>query len=646
MNCTSAHAPTTSESTESRAVGCAPSGKRSAAIALINMPFAPVGQTSLQCGLLKAILRDAGHRADVYYLNLQLANMISPKLYAQFAEERWVNLLTDWLFAAVAFGPSANDSLYLDVMAADSLARLGLSADELLDLRCRRLPEAINTWASETDWSAYAAVGFSCTFDQVVASFAMARRLKEAVPGLTTIFGGAQFNSDNAAEYLRKLPWVDCIVVGDGDRALPAIADCLAHGQSFDGIGGVIARNQSQTTGIVPEIFENLDALPDPDYSEYFDTLDALGRTNVIGTSEPTLVFQSARGCWWGEKHKCTFCGLPKDGIRYRSKTPDLVYAQLERLARRYRALEFSAADAILDMRYINTLFASIRDSRQDYRLFYETKANLTRPHVRALVQGGAKHIQAGIESLSTNCLRLMNKGTTMLLNLRLLKWARYYHLRVSWNLLLGFTGESADDYRSQSSVVRLIPHLQPPSTCGSIQIEKCGNYFDGSDPMYQNIRPLEGYSWVFPADIDIPKVAVYFDCDRNFDTDPNYRMAFEDLQLNVETWKHLWQESVLPSLIYERAAEWIQIHDRRDPKCAKTLWLEGPRAAAYHFCSDTAQSVRSATSYVRNVIDPSVGDDDVCKMLEEMTADGLMVAENGCFLSLALPLRRTWAIY
>jgi ribosomal peptide maturation radical SAM protein 1 len=445
MNSTSA-CTRTSDRAESKQRACGRSGDQSAAIALINMPFAPVGQTSIQCGLLKALLLAGGHRAEVFYLNLRLAHAIGPKLYARLAEGRWLNLLTDWLFAATAFGPGENDSRYLDAMASDSLAALGVSADELLDLRNRRLPEAIDTWAEETDWNAYAAVGFSCTFDQVVASFALARRLKQRVPGLTTIFGGANFNCDNAAEFLQKLPWVDCIVVGDGDRAMPAIADRLAYAQTLDGIAGVIARNHGQVTATVPEVFEDLDSLPDPDYAEYFATLDALGRTKVIGSSEPTVVFQSARGCWWGQKHKCTFCGLASDGIRYRSRIPGLVYEELKRQAKRYCALEFSAADTILDMKYIDTLFASIRDSRHDYRLFYETKANLTRAQVRALVQGGCKQIQAGIESLNTNSLRLMNKGTTMLLNLRLLKWARYYRLRVSWNLLLGFTGENADD--------------------------------------------------------------------------------------------------------------------------------------------------------------------------------------------------------
>ena len=37
------------------------------------MPFAMADRPSIQCGLLKAELAQLGHRADVFYLNLELA---------------------------------------------------------------------------------------------------------------------------------------------------------------------------------------------------------------------------------------------------------------------------------------------------------------------------------------------------------------------------------------------------------------------------------------------------------------------------------------------------------------------------------------------------------------------------------------------
>ena len=48
---------------------------------------------------------------------------------------------------------------------------------------------------------------------------------------------------------------------------------------------------------------------------------------------------------------------------------------------------------------------------------------------------------------LSTHVLKLMRKGTSMLQNLRLLKWCRYYGIEVAWNLIWGFPGETEEDY-------------------------------------------------------------------------------------------------------------------------------------------------------------------------------------------------------
>ena len=56
------------------------------------------------------------------------------------------------------------------------------------------------------DWSAYDVVGFTSTFQQNVASLALARAIKEEHPRVTTLFGGANFDSVMGLEYLRVFP--------------------------------------------------------------------------------------------------------------------------------------------------------------------------------------------------------------------------------------------------------------------------------------------------------------------------------------------------------------------------------------------------------------------------------------------------------
>ena len=66
-------------------------------------------------------------------------------------------------------------------------------------------------------------------------------------------------------------------------------------------------------------MIRDLDALPVPNYRDYMARVQAspLGKT-----INPRLLFQTSRGCWWGAKQHCTFCGLNGQGMAYRSKVP------------------------------------------------------------------------------------------------------------------------------------------------------------------------------------------------------------------------------------------------------------------------------------------------------------------------------------
>jgi radical SAM superfamily enzyme YgiQ (UPF0313 family) len=66
---------------------------------------------------------------------------------------------------------------------------------------------------------------------------------------------------------------------------------------------------------------------------------------------EPKLVIESSRGCWWGHKHYCTFCGLNGSLMTFRSKHPDAFFAEITELANRHRILDMIVVDNIMDMR-------------------------------------------------------------------------------------------------------------------------------------------------------------------------------------------------------------------------------------------------------------------------------------------------------
>ncbi len=609
-------------------------------VALVSMPFCSAIRPSIQLGLLSALTRKAGFPADAYHLHLHLAAQLTPEIYEPLCGTRG-RMTGEWLFSVAAFKAVADDDdeAYFrafpdEVARAEKFAK---NAAFLSLLRREILPAYVEEWFNAVDWGHYRVVGFSSLFQQNVASLALARRIKERWPQVSIVFGGANMEGEMGEENLRAFPFLDFVVIGEGDLAFPALLHRLAIGESVAGLQGVAFRNGSLvvTQGQASPV-RDLDALPVPDYSDYFDRLRKVGLHQNSQYSW-CLPFESSRGCWWGQKHHCTFCGLNGQGMVFRAKSPAKVIGELNELARRYRISFFEATDNILDMKYVHALFGEIERTKTDYSFFYEIKANLSREQIRSLYLGGVRWVQPGIESLSTHVLQLMRKGCTMLQNLLLLKWCRYYRIRVSWNLIWGFPGETAEDFGRELQVLKLLTHLEPPGGCGRIWMERFSPYFSEHDrfPVHA-LKPEASYSYVYPGHVALDKIAYFFDYAMD-DTLPEE--AHQQTRRVVQEWREWWCERPQHSLTYRRIHDSLFVDDERGPGRCGSHAFHGPLAAAYELCSD---AIRSVPEVVRH-LESAYSCDEVQGALEEFCRLGLMVGENGRYLSLALPVNPNW---
>jgi len=615
----------------------------SARVALINMPFGMADGPSIQCGVLKGALLGVGHEVDVYYLNLELAAELGARLYEEFAHLPKDLVLGDWLFSAAAFGRRSDELAYRDSLPylEELCKQLNVSFERLCEFRNEFFPAWIDRWCAEVDWDAYLAVGFTTTFEQSTASFGLARAIKEKHPDVLTIFGGASFDDEMGKEFVRGLPFIDYAVSGEGDRALPEMITSIAQGESPLGIPGVVGKSDGKLVENGPApLVENLDTLPDPNYDEYFETLFRLGRERILGRKPPLLIFESARGCWWAEKCHCTYCGLNKGGIKFRSKSPTEVMAQLRRLSAKYKIIYFTAVDNIMDHRYLEEIYKPLAEKRYDYRIFCEVKSNLKPSQLRTMARGGVVVIQPGIESLNSHILSLMRKGVTMLQNVRLMKWACYYGIDVHWSILTGFPGETAEDYEEQLRLVPLLRHLSPPKGVVRIWLERFSPYFTDRSFPVKDIRPLRAYRFVFPEEeLDLQKIAYFF----------HYKMEstlpsehHDELRELVDSWKSAWRRKPHPELVYQRAHDWIQVIDRRTEEMAAYAF-EGWEASAYEFCGETDRSLASICRYLARTEEAAFSEEEVRASLEKFCARGLMLEEKNRFLSLALPVNANW---
>jgi hypothetical protein len=161
---------------------------------------------------------------------------------------------------------------------------------------------------------------------------------------------------------------------------------------------------------------QNMDELPYPDFLDYFNQRSALA--SISEETRPVLVFETARGCWWGQKSHCTFCGLNGVSMKYRSKSQKRAYEELIYLSTRF-SKEVLVVDNILDLKYFDEFIPLLVDADTGLSIHYETKVNLRPWQVSMLADAGICKLQPGIETLCTNVLKLMKRGCTMLQNVQ-----------------------------------------------------------------------------------------------------------------------------------------------------------------------------------------------------------------------------------
>jgi ribosomal peptide maturation radical SAM protein 1 len=606
-------------------------------VLLAVVPFADVERPAIGVSLLKAEVARAGFTCAVEYLNFGLAETISKDLYTAISENiPSESLVGEWFFADVIFGDELpHEQEYLNRILSRHASPNLVSQIQW----ARRERHAFVERAAQTLQARRARiVGFSSTFHQTCCALAIAKRLKALPDPPLIVFGGANCEGEMGLQLLRAFPWIDYVCTREGDIAFPAFVQrCLRDGNA-DPVPGILRQGVS-TEVTTPELVGDLDALPYPDYDDYIARLEA---SSVRADIRPELLFETARGCWWGAKSHCTFCGLNGDTMPFRSKSWTRAFAEVEHLYRSYGISKIDCVDNILDMKYIDTLFPKLRDSGMGIEIFYEVKSNLRQPQIAMLRAGGVKTIQPGIESFSNEVLRRMRKGCTGLQNIQLLRWCEEVGITVAWNILAGFPGESPGEYAAMARLLPLLSHLQPPSSCAPVRLDRFSPLFTRAAEFgLRRVRPTSAYYYVYPLGRrELAQLAYFFDFDYADGQRPADYIA--DVRREVERW--LVARSAAPA---ERPrldaqiddAGRITVDDTRACATQPRYELSGTAARVYAAC-DIAHTVNSLRDLFQDAGTASAT--DIETTVKRLCEARLMVEMEGRFLSLALFTNRT----
>ncbi|UVT16339.1 MAG: RiPP maturation radical SAM protein 1 [Nitrospira sp.] len=605
-------------------------------IALVNMPFSYAKYPSIQLGTLSTLLKSNGIPVDCHHLNVRFAHLIGVNLHEAICEKR--ALFGEWLFSYLLFRSNPKRAEYPRVFKPvfEQLAQESGKPIGYFEEMATRIAPQFLTWALRSiNWGQYKVVGFTSTFDQNVASLTMAKLIKDLYPQVTIVFGGANFDGEMGHEYFRAFPFIDHVVVGEGEESfLPLVRQILAG--KTEGYPNGVAYRQGEQIEFTEntELFSDFSKTGPPDYDDYYHLLAELGQT--AQGLDRILLYEGSRGCWWGEKHHCTFCGLNAQSMKFRAKAPQQVMREIAYLSHRYDAVRFRMVDNIIDMSYIEELFGRLAADHCDLDVFIETKSNLQKRQIKTLAAGGVKCMQPGLESLSLAQLHAMDKGATPMQNIICLKWSLYYHVTVLWNILLGFPGETNEDYQRQLSLIPSLVHLQPPEATGKFWLQRFSPYF--TRPHEYGVRitgPGMAYEYVYDAErIDLRKIAYDFEYELdNWPVDPH---AYQELVAAIEGWQRMHRSRERPFLYYSKAPNYVTVYDGRDPKEPVRRRYEGLAGSVIEICNESAKSIEQ----IRTAVAGRTECDDAALLpiLNDLTAQRVLYQERGKYLTLAIP--------
>lgn len=540
-------------------------------VALVAMPWPGLAEPSLGLATLKAELSRNAIPCRVHHLYIGLLRHVTQETYDAFS--RMVGL-NEFLFTAPLDDVDAVQlDRLLDVCADPEGTRphpryptaVDL-AEAALRVRNEIVPVYLEECADRVLADDPTIVGFTCMFDQTIASVALAEVLRRRRPDLMIVMGGYALFGEPGIEVLKTFPQIDAVVQGDGEPAIHRLALASVGADQLDRIPNVLTRGRSSACRTVRS---DLATAPTPDFDDWFADVAALRDDDQVTITTRSLPLEGSRGCWWGQTSHCTFCGIDESSLQYRTKPAEIVLATLRDLRSRYGDHEFRFSDYILARHHYDDLLPALAREQPRFRLSCEIKANQSAARMQQIADAGFVEVQPGIESFSSELLREMGKGVRGIQNVATLKSGYLHRVVIHYNVLFGFPGEKVEWFQDLFARIPTIYHLVPPISRSLVQITRFAPL--QADPERFDISIRASHDWRY--DVMFSKEFLersgmqldnYVYCfERTFDTPPELAEAHRILVHQVEHWKNQHRQRDVV-LFWERTRDGARFTDSR----------------------------------------------------------------------------------
>lgn len=512
-------------------------------VLLILPPFAYVEAPSIGLHILQACAEKNGFSVQVGYINMIFSDLLGSETYNAMCSFH-DTMIGEAFFADIAYGTSPFTKPEYDFDTCfnqSSSKKIDKERVKSVHAQLDDILDKITDGILQLD---YKVIGCSTTFNQTSASIALLNRIKSKNPNIITMMGGSNCEREMGEGILSLSDNIDYVFSGKSEETFPSFLKAVFHSN--------LPKNKIIQSGEPVDVED----IPLMDYTHYYEQMRHFSLDEIIPKDEILLLYETSRGCWWGQKHQCNFCGLNGDDIVFNQKSCDKIIRELKILLDKHPSNTVIMVDSIMPYTFIDTLIPMLLNEIPDIRLFYEVKSNMPLEQLIKLKKAGVFHLQPGIEGLSSSLLKRMSKGTTAKLNVMFLKNVRSLKLAASWNLLYAFPGDTSLEYEETLSLLPLISHFEPPKVCSRISLQRFSNYFEQPEHFgISQLMPIPCYDNFLPQNVDADKLAYDFVGEYKHFSQEDEPVMIE-IKSIIEKWQKSWEGNAIPKLHITKASE------------------------------------------------------------------------------------------
>lgn len=603
-------------------------------------------EPSLGLGILKAKLQEAGMQCTVRHFNIFLLKYLQSGTYIALAN---AYVLNEFLFTGIfeeGLTPVQEERLWKkleELVENPLLQESGYKTKEdlydlVLTLRNRIIPDYLRECLTDIYASKATMVGLTCMFDQTIGSLALAWLVKKYFPEKFIVLGGYALEGPVGDQLIRSFDFVDCVNYGEGEEVIASLARASVDRSLLPSIPGILYRDAAgQVARTVKKTPIDMNGSPPPDYDDFVNDLSELAQFEKVAISWETVPVETSRGCWWGQKKHCVFCGIDDETMRYRKRDEQNTFDMLLYLKDKYSKTKFRISDYILPFNYYTSLLPRLEKLDEKLDLSCEIKANVTSEHFRLLKACGFSEVQPGIESFSTAVLKKMDKGVTAIQNIFTLLLGLQFGVEVHYNFLFGFPDDELSDYEEMAKIIPLIYHLIPPISTTPIAITRFaplqvnpGRFHIGPEIKYDPLYDLI-FSESFTArhGFDFNNYCYYFE--RPYTNSRELELVYRIILRQMDHWKKIHRERKV-KLCYSISNSTITFTDTRYDNEPKITRYDGDHALFYRRCEHSIVYYPDIEKELLAVMSREKMD----QVLSDFLSEGFMYREEHKLITLA----------